>query len=98
MMKVNVTKLMEAISEAEDYRAIEEGRAGLSYLYDSLYNPISNGEPVRLHDLDYDRFRLENVSELEDYYDTNSLNQWKASNISRELRSLQPAALKVDFL
>lgn len=99
MPKLNIKKLTEAIAGLEAYKPPAEENLGVKYLYDMLYTPIANGGSMRICDIDYDAFTLEEVGDFEDYYDKIIYGHGStAYNLSNKLRTISPVASKTRFI
>ena len=63
MITVNVAQLMSAISETEAFK-MPEMNGGTRYLYDSVYGKLSKNVDVRLSEIDFTAFELDDVAAL----------------------------------
>lgn len=98
MLKLNVKKLTEAIAGLEAYAPLENN-TGVKYLYEMLYIPMANNGRIRLCDIDFDAFTLDDIGEFEDYYDNKVYLHGNMTNhMSSKLRALQPVASKTRFI
>ena len=92
MVTVSVKELAGAIAEAEAFK-MPDMNEGTAYLYDSIYNRLSRNIDVRLSDIDFGAFALEDVDNMRGLYsDVLAGNENKAEGITCFLRSLPPVA------
>jgi len=94
MLKINIKQLVSAMREAPTCTlptSLPEMTEGTSYLFDKVYCCLSVGDEVRLSDLDFAAFDVDDVSCLNDLYD-NVLerNSYKANVITSRLRRITP--------
>lgn len=98
MITVSVKQLMGAIEEADAFK-LPDMSEGTDYLYNRLYKRLLHGEDVRLSEIDYRRFELDDVEIMRDLYaDVLEPNENKAGAMARTLRSLQPVAAAAAFI
>jgi len=98
MITVSVTQLLSAIEEAEVFK-LPDMSAGSEYIYTSLYRRLAHGEEVRLSEIDYNRFELNDIDSMRDIY-TNVLgvNESRADTITRTLRDVSPVTAAAAFV
>ena len=98
MLEVSVKQLIEAIEDADVYR-IPDMTEGTDYLYNSLYRRLSYGENVRLSEIDYDRFELDDIDSMREIYSgTLETDGYKTDGIHHALRGLQPVVAAGAFV
>ena len=98
MFTVSTKQLVDAIAEAAAFR-LPEMSDGTAYLYEKLYVRLSNGEDLRLSEVDWDRFDLDDVDILRDLYsDVLEANMFRAASIAEILRSITPVATGAKFV
>jgi hypothetical protein len=98
-LKLDVHKLTKEITALENYMPLIEDDEGLKYLYDTLFLPMQNDSQIRICDIDFDEFSLEDVGEFEDYFDQIILkDEWSANTLAVNLRILPPITTKTCFI
>ena len=97
MLKVNIPLLMSALCETEVF-SLPEMNTGTQYLFDNLYKRLENGDDVHLSELDFDCFKLDDVSALNTIYDEEiEKNRMHAHKTIISFREMKPVCLTVDF-
>jgi hypothetical protein len=98
MITVSIEQLVSAIEDAGFY-TLPDMTEGAEYLYSSLYRRLSFGESVRLSEISYDSFELDDVDSMREIY-TNNLeaNEYKSSGITHTLRGLTPVTAAAAFV
>ena len=98
MITVSVKQLVDSIMEADVYK-FPDMNEGTGYLYNNLYKRISNGEDVRLSQINYNAFELDDIDSMRDLYsDVLERNEYKTDSLARTLRGLSPAATAPAFV
>lgn len=98
MITVSIKKLTEAIIEAEAFN-LPDMSIGEDYLYNSLYKRLSRGDDVRLSELDFDTFELDDVDTIRKLHsDVLEPNEDKANAIAHSLRGIIPGTTAVAFV
>jgi len=97
MITVSVTQLVDAIMEADVY-SLPNMSSGTDYLYNSLYKRLSSGEDVRLSEIDYNSFELDDINSMRKKYDTLVTHKSKADSIANTLRELSPVVTAAAFV
>jgi len=97
MITVSVTQLIDAIMEADVY-SLPSMSNGTDYLYNSLYKRLSSGEDVRLSEIDYNSFELDDISSMRKRHDTLVTHESKADSIANTLRGLSPVVTAAAFV
>ena len=93
MITVSVKRLISAIEEAESFK-MPDMSAGADYIYNNIYGRLSRNIGIRMSEIDFDRFELEDVNAVRDIY-SNVLeaNERGADTVTRALRGIPPAAV-----
>ena len=98
MITVSIKQLVSAIEEADVFN-LPDMSEGTTYLYDNLYNKLSRNIGVRLSELNFNAFGLNDVYAMRELYtDVLEHNENKAGGITRALRSLPPATTSTVFV
>ena len=98
MVTVSVKRLMSAIEEADVFR-MPDMSVGADYLYNNLYKRLADGGDVRLSEIDFGSFELEDVGSMQDIYsDVFEANEFKAETIARTLRGIPPVSVAPAFV
>jgi len=81
---------MEAIEDAEVYK-IPDMSDGAEYVYNSIYRRLAQGENVRLSEIEYGSFELDDIDYMREIYtDVLEANEYKADTVARTLRGISP--------
>lgn len=67
MVTVSVKQLLESIEEADVFK-LPDMNAGTGYIYNSLYRRLTHGEDVRLSEIDYNAFGLDDIDTMRELY------------------------------
>ena len=98
MLMVSRAQLMEAIEDAAVYSSLDMS-GGTDYLYNNLYKRLSHGETVRLSEIDYGRFELDDIDSLRELHSgTLEVNEYKADSITQTLRGMPPMVAAAAFV
>lgn len=98
MVTVNVKRLVSAIEEADAFQMPDMNR-GTRYLYDRVYGCLSEGGELRLSDVDFESFELDDVDSMRDLYsETLECNGRDADALARALRDILPHAAVPAFV
>jgi hypothetical protein len=98
MITVSVKQLVSAIEEADVFH-LPDMTEGTRYLYDDIYRKLSGGNDVRLSELDFDRFELDDIESMRSLYShTLEANDSKCEQLSRSLRGISPVAALSAFV
>ena len=98
MITVSISKLLGAIEEAEAFK-LPRMSAGAEYLYNNLYKRLTNGEELRLSQINWGGFELDDVDTVRELYsDTLENNERKADSIVSTLRGLSPTVTAAAFV
>jgi hypothetical protein len=98
MMLVSVKQLVSAIEEAEAF-SLPDMKGGTRYIYDNLYGRLSRGMELRLSDIDFERFELDDIDSMRTLYsDTLEVNEIGAERLTNSLRNIAPAPVLSAFI
>jgi len=98
MVTVSVKQLIEAIEDADVYK-FPDMTEGTDYLYNGLYKRLSYGENVRLSEIDYDSFELDDIDTMREIYtDVLECNEIKTNSLAHTLRNMTPAVAAAAFV
>ena len=98
MITVSVDQLMSAIEEADVFK-MPPMSEGAEYLYNRLYKRLSYGESVRLSEIDYDSFELDDVDSMREIYsDVMEANESKSDGLAHALRGIPPTVTAAAFV
>ena len=98
MITVSVKQLLSAIEEADIFQ-FPSMSAGVDYIYNSLYGRLTRGEDVRLSEIDYNAFELDDIDTMRDLYsDVLEVNERRADTLSTALRGLSPVVTAAAFV
>jgi hypothetical protein len=98
MITVDVKKLIEAVEEANEFH-FPYMSEGSEYLYDNLYNRLTRGENVRLSEIDFGSFELDDVDAIREMHsDVFEANERKAHTLASSLQRLAPATVAAVFV
>lgn len=92
-MKLDLKRLADLLSQQEDNDSVSKEGVN-DYLLNKILFPCVNGETVRLSDIDFDAFDVEDVDTLVDYYE--ALLHWvyELEELAKGLGGIRPAAVK----
>lgn len=98
MISVSTKTLLSAIEEAEAF-SLPEMNEGTQYLYDELYGKVSRDMELHLSEIEFDRFKLDDIDMMRDLYsDTLEANERKAETLTHNLMNIPPAAVISEFV
>ena len=98
MITVSVKQLISAIEDAEVFR-FPSMSAGAEYIYNSLYGRLTRGEDVRLSEIDYNAFELDDIDTMRDLYSNIlEVNERRADALTSALRGLPPVVTAAAFV
>lgn len=98
MISVSTKTLLSVIEEAEDF-SLPEMNEGTQYLYDELYGKVSRGMELHLSEIEFERFKLDDIDMMRDLYsDTLEANERKAEILTHNLMKIPPAAVVSEFV
>lgn len=93
-MKLDLTLLSMRFSQAKDEPPVPTDGVN-PYLLEKILLPCMNGESVLLWDIDYEAFEVEDVDELEKYYDKLSRAGNQLGQLMETVRKCPPEARKI---
>jgi len=97
MGKINTDMLISLLSDAPD--APEYEGPGFKYLQQMLFSHSDNEEfNLCLADFDFDKFELDDISDIEDSYSNRSSNMWKIKGVVKAMDESRPVITKVQFI
>ena len=98
MITVNVKQFVSAIEDADAFR-LPDMSVGADYIYNTIYKRLSCGEEVRLSQIDYDAFELEDIDTMREiYFTVLEADEYKSDGISRTLWNIPPAVTAAAFV
>ena len=98
MITVDVKKLIEAVEEADAFH-FPYMSSGSEYLYDNLYTRLTRDEDIRLSQIDFGNFELDDVDVIRTLHsDVLEENERKAHILASSLRELKPATVAAVFV
>ena len=98
MISISIKQLLSAIDEADAFK-LPDMSVGAEYVYDKLYKKLLRGEELRLSEIDFSSFDLDDINTVRDLY-SNILeyNENKTDKITNTLRSIPPMAVASAFV
>ena len=98
MVNVSVKQLLDAIEEADVYR-LPAMSDGADYIYNNLYRRILRGEELKLSQIDWDGFELEDIDSMRNLYSgVLEANEYRADSIAETLRGISPTVTAAAFV
>jgi hypothetical protein len=98
MITVSVTQLLAAIEEADVYK-LPDMSTGLDYIYNNLYGRLSRGEDLRLSQINWSSFELDDINTMRDLYsDVIEQDEYKAHTMALTLHGLSPVVAAAVFV
>ena len=98
MITVSISQLVSAIEEADVYR-LPDMSDGADYIYNNLYNRILRGEELRLSQINWDSFELDDINSMRKLYsDELETNEHRADSIADVLHGIKPAVTAAAFV
>ena len=93
MLRTNVKALTAAIEGAEESKP-PDMNAGTDYIHNNIYKRLSSGEELRLSDIDWERFKPEDLDTMQElHFYVFKADESKAHAIANALRSAPPIAV-----
>ena len=89
MITVSTKQLVSAIEEAEEFR-LPDMNEGTSYLYNELYRRLSEGSELRLSEIDFERFELDDIDSIRELHAGFERNESKVYTLMQLLRNIPP--------
>jgi len=98
MLKLNITQLLDTLHEVPAF-TLPKMNDGISYVFKNIYHRLSNGEDVRLSNLDFSAFTEKDINYLDELYD-NVLepNNHKAYCIIKTLQRVTPVCKPTTYI
>ena len=98
MITVNVGQLVAAIEEADVFK-LPGMSTGAEYIYNSLYRRLTQGENVKLSEIDYNSFELGDIDSMREiYFGVLEANEDKANTLAQILRGIPPVVTSAAFV
>jgi len=98
MITVDIKKLIENIAEADAFE-LPDMSDGTKYLYENIYQSLAREDVVRLSQINFDSFELDDLDAMQDFYSgVLEANEQKAGAITQFLQRLPPAAVPAAFI
>ena len=97
MITVNTRQLVSAIEEAEAFR-LPDMNEGASYLYHELYRRLLEGADLRLSEIDFDRFELDDMDSIQELHAGFERDESKVHTLMRALRDIPPTVSAAAFV
>ena len=98
MITVSVKQLISAIEEADVFK-LPDMSTGAEYIYNSIYRRLTQGENVRLSEIDYNSFELDNIDSVREIYSyVLEANESKADTLAHRLRGIPPVVTAAAFV
>ena len=98
MITVSVKQLLSAIEEAEVFK-FPSMSAGADYIYNGLYGRLTRGEDVRLSEIDYNAFELDDIDTMRDLYsNVLEVNERRGDTLTSALRGIPPIVTAAAFV
>lgn len=92
-MKLDLKLLSMRLSQVKNEPPVPTDSVN-GYLLQKILLPCMNGESIRLRDIDYDAFDIEDVDELESYYDGLSRAGGRLTQLMETVQNCPPEARK----
>ena len=98
MITVSIKQLLSVIEEAEVFK-FPSMSAGADYIYNGLYGRLTRGENVRLSEIDYNAFELDDIDTMRNLYsDVLEVNERRVDTLTSTLRGLPPVVTVAAFV
>ena len=98
MITVSIKQLVSAIEEADIFK-LPAMSDGADYVYNNLYRRVLHGEDLRLSQINWDRFELDDVDTMRELYsDVLEVNESRADSLARTLRGISPVTTAAAFV
>ena len=97
MITVSTRQLVSAIEEAEVFR-MPDMNEGASYLYHDIYRRLLEGVDLRLSEIDFDCFELDDIDAIRELHSDLEANEYKAHTLMRLLQDMSPTASAAAFV
>ena len=98
MINVSIKQLLSAIEEADVFK-FPAMSAGADYVYNNIYSRLTRNIDVRLSDIDFGAFELDDIDTMRDiYFNVLEANENKADSVTRTLYGLPPVVTAAAFV
>ena len=98
MIMVSIKKLVSAIKEADVFH-LPDMNEGTHYIYEEIYKKLSEEIPVRLSEVNFSRFELDDINTMRELYaDILEVNENKAEAFTRILKNIPPITTTSKFI
>ena len=98
MITVSVKQLVSAIAGADTFKLLDMNK-GVDYLYNNLYMRLSQGEEVKLPEINFSGFEIDDVDAMRDvYFNVLEANENKVDTLVSTLRSIPPVVTSAAFV
>jgi hypothetical protein len=98
MINVSVKQLLSAIEEADVFK-FPSMSAGADYIYNNIYSRLTRNLDVRLSDIDFSAFELDDVDTMRDiYFNILEANENRAVSLADTLRKIPPVVTASAFV
>ena len=98
MITVSIKKLVSAIKEADVFH-LPDMNEGTHYIYEEIYKKFSEEIPVRLSEVNFSRFELDDINTMRELYaDILEVNENKAEAFTRILKNIPPITTTSKFI
>ena len=98
MITVSVKRFVSALEETDAFR-LPDMSVGTDYIYNTIYKRLCCGEEVRLSQLDYDAFELDDIDTMREiYFTVLEADEYKSDGISRTLWNIPPVVTAAAFV
>jgi 2-hydroxy-3-keto-5-methylthiopentenyl-1-phosphate phosphatase len=98
MITVSIKELVSAIEEADVFQ-FPSMSAGAEYIYNSLYGRLTRVEDVRLSEIDYNAFELDDIDTMRNLYsDVLEVNERRVDTLTSALRGIPPIVTAAAFV
>lgn len=98
MLTLSIKNFLSAIDSADAF-SLPAMNTGTKYIFDSIYKRLLHGEVLKLSEINFDNFELDDINIMRDLYeDVLVANERKADSLTHTLQSIQPRAVDSVFV
>ena len=98
MITVSVKQLLEAIEESDAFK-LPDMNAGANYIYNNLYGRLSRGEDLKLSQINWSSFELDDINTMRELYSESiEQDEYKADAMAHTLHGLSPVVTAAAFV
>ena len=98
MITVNIKQLLFAIEEADAFK-LPDMSAGAEYIYNELYGRLSRDEDLRLSQINWESFELDDINTMRDLYSESiGQDEYKTAAMAHTLHGLSPVVTAATFV